>query len=172
MFGILKDYQNEIISGYIYYFASEIYGDVIDERIKERIKYEFEELNKCCNLEDIFLAAEYIDRQRVDGELLVSRLANNNSLIFYLLGLASVNPLPRHTYCPKCHTFHWGKFDNNVCECCGETLVEDGYDLPFEPLLDDIKRVGLRFDYSSTHDYMNNKLHIKYYKKKVNQIVI
>ena len=164
MFDLLKDYQNEMIYEHITYFAENIYGDVLEERIKRRIKYEFDELNKCCNFEDIFNAAEFIDKKKCKGELLVSRLAMNNSFIFYLLGLSVVNPLPRHTYCPKCHTLHWGKLDNDICECCGHRLIEDGYDLPFAVLLDDIKRIGLKFDYSSTHEYANNKLHIKFYK--------
>ena len=129
--------------------AKNIYGDILDNQIVDRLTHEIEELSKWCDLDIVINVAKVIKTKKEMGNLYLSRLSNGNSLLFYLLGIGSVNPLPRHTYCAKCHTFYWGNKRTDLCECCGEPLMEDGYDLPFELLFDEIKRNGLRFDFSS-----------------------
>ena len=81
--------------------------------------------------------------------LIISRLTVGNSLLF-LLEITNVNPLPRHRYCPKCHTFHWGHKQSDCCECCGEPVVEDGYDLDYQLLIDDIKRLKHPFQFPTS----------------------
>ena len=127
-----------------------LYKGGIDEQIVGRIRYEMDELSKCYDLDIIIKVAEAIKTKKAKGDLYLARSSQNNSLILYLLGLGSVNPLPRHTYCPKCHAFYWGNKKTDLCECCNELLQEDGYDLPFEILLDDIKNKGLLFKFSVT----------------------
>lgn len=157
--------NKDALEKFAIYEAEKIYGDILDDRIDNRLVYEMEELSKCCDLDVVIDAAEAIKNKEKDmGKLYLSRLSQSNSLLFYLLGLGSVNPLPRHTYCAKCHTFYWGKRKTDLCECCGESLIEDGYDLPFEPLLDEIKRNGLRFDFSSTKSHKHANLPIRYFE--------
>ena len=147
--------------------AKELYGDIVDNRIVDRLRGEVEELSKCCELDTIFDVIEVIQYRKEHGDLCLSRLSHSNSLLFYLIGIGSVNPLPRHTFCPKCHSFNWGDKKTNKCECCGEPLIEDGYDLPFELLLDEIQRSGLRFDFSSTKDSKHVTVPIRYFSNSL-----
>lgn len=150
--------------------AKEIYGDVLDAQIVDRLKHETEKLSRCCDLDRIMDVVEAMNAEKEKGNLYLSRLSQSNSLLFYLLGLGSVNPLPRHTYCPKCHAFYWGNRKADVCECCGEPLKEDGYDLPFEPLLDEIKRNGLTFEFSSAKFHEDATLLIRYFEDNLIQL--
>ena len=60
------------------------------------------------------------------------------SFVAWLLGATVINPLPAHSYCPKCHrvSFHpearfgWD-LPSTQCECGAEAIC-DGHDLPFE----------------------------------------
>lgn len=59
-----------------------------------------------------------------------------SGLIPYLLGITHTNPLPPHTFCPKCQKLHWNReykdgFDipAAVCPDCGTDLIRDGHGL-------------------------------------------
>lgn len=157
------DYKNKLIE-LASTKARSIYGDILDERIENRIYYEIEELSRCCDLKTIYEIYLFIETQKKAENLYLSRLCCSNSLVFYLIGLGNVNPLPRHTYCPACHTFHWGCKQSDVCENCGDKPKVDGYDLPFEILIDNISKHGLKLCYSSLSCYNHDKLAIKYYE--------
>lgn len=150
--------------------AKEIYGDVLDVQIADRLRQETEELLRCCDLGMIADVVEAMNTEKEKGRLYLSRLSQNNSLLFYLLGIGNVNPLPRHTYCPKRHAFYWGNREAPLCECCGESLKEDGYDLPFEVLLEEIKRNGLTFDFSSAKFHEHATLPIRYFEDHLIQL--
>ena len=165
-----KDYKGagkEALEKLTIYKAKEIYGDVLEKRILDRIINEAEELSKYCDVDTILKVVEVILYRKEIGELRLSRLSYNNSLLFYLLGIGNVNPLPKHTYCPKCHMFYWGNKNNELCECCGEKMVEDGYDLPFEPLLDEIRKSGLNFSFSSTRNSKHVTVPIRYFESSL-----
>lgn len=71
------------------------------------------------------------------GEHVFVRGTTGASFIAFLLGATDINPLPRHEYCPHCHTTKFGgsgtPFDNAPIKCsCGAFLVTDGHNLPFE----------------------------------------
>lgn len=65
-----------------------------------------------------------------------------SSLIFYLLGMTSANPLPPHYYCPQCRQIHWAPhhadgFDlpeRRICEEDGSPLQGDGHNIPWQAL--------------------------------------
>ena len=129
--------------------AKSIYGDKPNQCIVKRIKEEAEALAEM-GIDDLDLLAvgAELSKQAMAGNIYIPRTSSSNSLVYYLLGLSNVNPLPRHTYCPKCHMFYWGNKESDVCPDCGEKLFEDGYDLTFALLKDDIKRIGFKIDYS------------------------
>ena len=129
--------------------AKLFYGDKPNQYIVNRIKEEAEALTELGidNLDLLAIGTE-LSKIAMSWNILVPRASSSNSLIYYLFGLSIVNPLPRHTYCPKCHVFYWGNKESDVCPDCGEKLFEDGYDLPFALLKDDIKRIGFKFDNS------------------------
>ncbi len=138
----------------VYKRAKGIYGDILPERIHNRIEKELERLNPFS--ETILSSSKSVSKFKEVGMLLIPRTRFTNSFVFYLLGLSNVNPLPKHAYCPKCHTFYWGKREQDKCEVCGDELIEDGFDLPFE--IYDIKdEEFLKFDYSCAYHLTTNK---------------
>jgi DNA polymerase III alpha subunit (gram-positive type) len=129
---------------------NELYGDLVDDRIVERLNNEIDEFNRIGQIENILKLSDMLHRKMNKGTLIIPRLTVGNSLLLFLLEITNVNPLPRHHYCPKCHTFHWGHKQSNYCECCGELVVEDGYDLDYQLLIDDIKRLKHPFQFSTS----------------------
>lgn len=71
------------------------------------------------------------------GEHIWVRGTTGASFIAYLLGATDINPLPRHEYCPQCHTTKFigtgTPFDKAPIKCsCGTKIETDGHNLPFE----------------------------------------
>ena len=129
---------------------NELYGDLVDVRIVERLNNEIDEFNGIGQIENILKLSDMLHKKMNKGTLIIPRLTVGNSLLLFLLEITNVNPLPRHHYCPKCHTFHWAHKQSDYCECCGEPVVEDGYDLDYQLLIDDIKRLKHPFQFSTS----------------------
>ena len=95
-------------------------------------------------LEESELYTRYLDlfgKIRKVAERIGEHIAVNgtvgSSFIAYLLGATDINPLPRHEYCPQCHTVNFlgggTPFDRAPTKCsCGEDIIVDGHDIPFE----------------------------------------
>lgn len=84
------------------------------------------------------------------GEHIFVRGPIGSSFIAYLLGATDINPLPRHEYCPHCHTAKFVSggtpFDNAPIKCSCKTKIEtDGHDLPFESCLKSILSEHIQF---------------------------
>lgn len=84
------------------------------------------------------------------GELVFVRGTAGASFIAYLLGATDINPLPRHEYCPHCHTTKFigngTPFDKAPTKCsCGTEIVTDGHNLPFESNLKNILAERIQF---------------------------
>lgn len=72
------------------------------------------------------------------------------SFVAYLLGATDINPLPRHEYCPHCHTTKFTgfgtPFDRTPIRCsCGAEMETDGHNLPFESNLKSVMAERIQF---------------------------
>ena len=143
-----------------------IYGDLVDDKIIQRIKDEIEEIDRAGKLCFIGELEGIINERTSEGTLILPRLALGNLFLFYVLGISIVNPLPRHHYCPKCHTFHWGNKTSELCEVCGEPYIEDGYDLNYELFIDDIKRSKHPFQFSTSGKNEEREGFFRFYEVK------
>lgn len=73
------------------------------------------------------------------------RGCGDNSLVSYLCGISTVNPLKSHYRCGKCHFSDFGNVGKDSpigyllpkknCPVCGEVLIRDGFGLPYEYFL-------------------------------------
>ena len=79
------------------------------------------------------------------GTLINVRGPLNGSFSAWLIGATVFNPLPAHTYCPKCRKIHFYQdvhdgFDlpKELCSC-GCRLIRDGHNLPFETYMEKVK---------------------------------
>ena len=84
------------------------------------------------------------------GEHIFVRGTTGASFIAYLLGATDINPLPRHEYCPNCHTTKFvgigTPFDMAPIKCsCGSEMVMDGHNLPFESNLKSVLSERIQF---------------------------
>lgn len=79
------------------------------------------------------------------GTLINVRGPLNGSFSAWLIGATGFNPLPAHTYCPKCRKIRFHREVHNGLDLpkelctCGSWLNRDGHNLPFETYLEKVK---------------------------------
>ena len=119
------------------------YGEQLDETISERVRQEWHAIGVNENFLDVAILHELCSWMRQTGYVYWLTGPTGSSFILYLLGVASVNPLPAHYLCPKCHTVKWNEnyksgFDLppelGTCDEDGSTMIRDGNDIPWQPL--------------------------------------
>lgn len=90
------------------------------------------------------------------GEHIWVRGTAGSSFIAYLLGATDINPLQRHEYCPHCRittfTGEGTPFDRAPKKCpCGEDIVVDGHNIPFESNLKSVLsgyiQIGVSYEF-------------------------
>lgn len=97
------------------------------------------------------------------GEHVTVSGTTGSSLIAYLLGATDINPLPRHEYCPCCHTTRFiaegSPFDSAPVRCsCGTDIIVDGYNIPFESniksILSEYIQIGVSYEFFEEAKHM------------------
>ncbi len=157
-FSPVWDYAADDIKGMVEKTSHEMYGDVLPEIVEKRLE---KELNSIigygyATLYDI--ASKLVRKSLADGYLVGSRGSVGSSLVATMCGITEVNALPPHYRCKHCrkawfdipegYTLGVDLPDKN-CPQCGEALIKDGYDIPFEVFLgfkgDKVPDIDLNF---------------------------
>ncbi len=94
-------------------------------------------------------------RERADllGEHIFVRGTAGSSLMAYLLDATDIDPLPPYRLCPVCKRMEFlpkatTPPDGGGKTCCGEEMIVDGYDLPFEMNLRSVFRENIQLGVS------------------------
>ena len=121
----------------------ELYGENPPQLIVDRLNVELGSI--LGKYDVVYMSAQkLVQRSLENGYLVGSRGSVGSSLVAYMSGITEVNSLPPHYRCPKCKHVEFQEnksygcgadMPDKACPVCGEKLVKDGFDIPFETFL-------------------------------------
>jgi len=163
------DFAEDMIQDMTWSTARELYGDPLPEIVEKRLTKELKSIvgYGYCTLYAI--AQKLVSRSLEDGYLVGSRGSVGSSLVARMCGITEVNALPPHYRCTRCRQgffdvdksqYHVGvDLPDQDCPVCGQKLVKDGFDIPFEVFLgfegDKVPDIDLNF----SGEYQNRAHH-------------
>ena len=140
--------SDEDLRNICYEKAHSMYGEPLPEIVKTRLDRELNSIISNGYSVMYIIAQRLVWKSNEDGYLVGSRGSVGSSFAATMSGITEVNPLPAHYYCKKCQYsdfdsdivkeyFDKSGFDmpDKVCPNCGEMLIKDGHNIPFETFL-------------------------------------
>lgn len=140
--------SDKMLRDICYNKAHSMYGENLPEIVTERLERELNSIISNGFAVMYIIAQKLVWKSVEDGYLVGSRGSVGSSFVATMAGITEVNPLSPHYYCKKCH---YSDFDSEevrkfaggcgwdmpdrVCPVCGEKLIKDGFDIPFETFL-------------------------------------
>ncbi len=128
--------------------AHEIYGENLPEVVTERLERELNSIISNGFAVMYIIAQKLVWKSVEDGYLVGSRGSVGSSFVATMAGITEVNPLSPHYICSNCH---YVDFDSELvksyagkagcdmpdrdCPVCGQKLIKEGFDIPFETFL-------------------------------------
>ncbi|NLK43672.1 MAG: hypothetical protein GX300_04680 [Tissierellia bacterium] len=117
------------------------YGLFPQNHITFLLEEELEFVDKNNRIEEVIILYDFIKWLKKEEIPYWLRGAAGSSLLFYILGITRGNPLPAHSFCPKCKSMDWLDHDyysgfdvkeDLRCKKDGYLLLTDGHNIPWE----------------------------------------
>ena len=128
--------------------AHELYGENLPKIVEDRLEKELSSIIKNGFAVMYIIAQKLVWKSVEDGYLVGSRGSVGSSFVAFMSGITEVNSLSPHYRCPNCFYYDFDSEEvraygggagcdmpDKLCPVCGEPLVKDGYDIPFETFL-------------------------------------
>ena len=138
--------------------AHELYGDELPKLIEDRLNKELNAIIGYGYATLYRIATLLVEKSLSDGYVVGSRGSVGSSLVATLCGITEVNPLSAHYRCARCRKAYFDvdkqykvgvDLPDNNCPDCGEKMLKDGFDIPFEVFLgfkgDKVPDIDLNF---------------------------
>lgn len=142
------DNSDQELRNICYNKAYSMYGKDLPPQVSERLERELNSIISNGFAVMYIIAQKLVWKSNEDGYLVGSRGSVGSSFVATMSGITEVNPLPAHYYCGNCHYSDFDSEEVKVfagssgfdmpskkCPNCGEELIRDGHDIPFETFL-------------------------------------
>ena len=140
--------SDKTLTDICYNRAHELYGPQLPDIVEKRLEKELHSIITNGFAVMYIIAQKLVWKSVEDGYLVGSRGSVGSSFVATMAGITEVNPLSPHYYCKKCHyndfysdevRAYAGRagidMPDKLCPACGEKLVKEGFDIPFETFL-------------------------------------